>query len=152
MSSGKMRTHQDVFHPFQRAVDIILIVAAHALACALHPAPWRREVGDATVIGIVIYSVAAEMLGVYRPWQSEHFVSEARPVLLSWIATAAALVFGLFATKTSTNFSRVTFFTWLIVAPVALCAWRMVGRAIRRGMWASGRGLRTVAIAGSITL
>ena len=149
MSSGEPRTHQDVLHPFQRAVDIVLIAAAHALACALHAAPGAWQAGSATVLAIVIYSVAAEILGVYRPWQSEHFVSEARPVLLSWIATAAALAFGLFATKTSTNFSRVTFSTWLIAAPVAMCGWRMVGRAIRRGMWASGRGLRTVAIAGS---
>ena len=149
MSSRKLRAYEDVIHAFQRVVDIVLIVMAHGAACSLYGEPWRREMGNATVVAIVVYSIAAELLGVYRPRRAEHFVAEARPVLFSWMITAASLAFFLFATKTSTHFSRVISFGWFIGAPVALCGWRVLGRTVLRTLWATGKNLRTVAIAGA---
>jgi putative colanic acid biosysnthesis UDP-glucose lipid carrier transferase len=144
-----LRSYEGVLHPFQRAVDIVLIVAAHGLACWLYKQPWQPAMGNATVFSLVVFSIAAEILGVYRPWSSAHFVTEAKPVLGSWMVTATVLTFSLFATKTSTHFSRVVFFGWLIAAPVALCSWRMVVRAVVRALWAGGKNLRTVAIVGA---
>jgi hypothetical protein len=69
-----LRSYEGVLHPFQRAVDIVLIVLAHGIACWLYKQPWTREMGNATVFALVVFSVAAELLGVYRPWSSEHFV------------------------------------------------------------------------------
>lgn len=149
MSSKKLRTHEDVLHPFQRAVDIILIAVAHRLACAFHGQAWRPEMWSATIVALVVFSVAAEVLHVYRPWYTEHFASEAKPVLLSWMVTASALVFSLFATKTSTHFSRVIFFGWLVGAPLALSGWRIVSRMILLALWSRGKNLRSVAIVGA---
>lgn len=149
MNPRSLRSYEGVLHPFQRAVDIVLIVLAHGIACWLYKQPWTREMGNATVFAIVVFGISAELLGVYRPWSSEHFVTEAKPVVWSWLVTASALTFLLFATKTSTHFSRVIFFGWLLGAPIGLCAWRMVLRAVIRALWASGKSLRTVAIVGA---
>jgi putative colanic acid biosynthesis UDP-glucose lipid carrier transferase len=130
-------------------VDIALIAAAHGVACWAHGEPWQRAMGDVTILAIVVFSIVAEVLGVYRPWYSEHFATEAKPVLGSWMMTATALAFTLFATKTATQFSRVIFFGWLIGAPAGMCAWRIVVRTLLRALWASGKNLRAVAIVGA---
>ena len=149
MNPRSLRSYEGVLNPFQRAVDIVLIVLAHGIACRLYKQPWTHEMGNATVFALVVFSISAELLGVYRAWSSEHFVTEAKPVVWSWLVTASALTFLLFATKTSTHFSRVIFFGWLLGAPLGLCAWRMVVHAVIRALWASGKNLRAVAIVGA---
>ncbi|MEO5768149.1 MAG: undecaprenyl-phosphate glucose phosphotransferase [Polyangia bacterium] len=130
-------------------MDIVLIVVAHGVACWAYGEPWRREMGNVTVVAIVVFSIVAELLGVYRPRPSEHVVVEVKPVLFSWMVTAAAIAFFLFATKTSTQFSRVISFGWMLGSTIALCGWRVMGRTALRTLWASGKNLRTVAIAGA---
>jgi putative colanic acid biosynthesis UDP-glucose lipid carrier transferase len=149
VNAKRLKTYEDVLHPFQRAVDIVLIALVHTAACSAYGEVWRREMGNATVLAIVVFSISAEILGVYRPWHSDRFVTEARPVLLAWAVTAAVLAFSLFATKTSTRFSRVILFAWLIGAPLLMCLWRAGVRIVLRALWASGKNLRSVAIVGA---
>jgi putative colanic acid biosynthesis UDP-glucose lipid carrier transferase len=111
--------------------------------------PWGRDMGAGTLVAIVVFTVVAELFGVYQLRDSEPILTEARPVLLSWLVTATVLVFIVFATKTSAQFSRVVSFGWFLTAAVALCGWRGVLRLALRVLWSTGRHLRNVAIAGS---
>ena len=148
MNSRRLRAYEDFFQAFQRIVDIVCIVFAHALACAMYGAPWRREMGNATVLAIVVFSIITELTGVYRQPNDEPNMT-ARPVLGAWIVTAAVLLIALFATKTSSQFSRVISFGWLFGAGLTLVGWRVVGRTALSGLWASGRASRPAAILGA---
>lgn len=149
MSSKRLRPYEDVFVGFQRAADVIIIVLAHGVASHLYHQPWRRDMGNATLVAIVVFSVVAELLGVYRHRYSEHYSVEARSVLGSWVIAMGVLALYLFATKTSTQLSRVISFGWFFGSAFGLFAWRVGGRLILRTMWASGRNLRRVAIVGA---
>jgi len=148
VNSRRLRAYEDFFQAFQRIVDIVCIVFAHALACAMYGAPWRREMGNATVLAIVVFSIITELTGVYRQPNDEPNMT-ARPVLGAWIVTAAVLLIALFATKTSSQFSRVISFGWLFGAGLTLVGWRVVGRTALSGLWASGRASRPAAILGA---
>lgn len=148
MNSRRLRAYEDFFQAFQRVVDIVCIVFAHALACAAYGTPWRREMGNATVLAIVAFSIVTELMGVYRQQSGEPHLTT-RPVLMAWLFTAAILAVSLFATKTSNHFSRVISFGWLVGAAATLIAWRLVGRTILGTLFASGRVSRRAAIVGA---
>jgi putative colanic acid biosynthesis UDP-glucose lipid carrier transferase len=148
VNSRRLRAYEDFFQAFQRIVDIVCIVFAHALACAMYGTPWRREMGNATVLAIVVFSIITELTGVYRQPNDEPNMT-ARPVLGAWVVTAAVLLIALFATKTSSQFSRVISFGWLIGAGLTLVGWRVVGRTALGSLWASGRASRPAAILGA---
>ena len=100
MISKKLRAYEDVIQAFQRVVDIVLIVVAHGVACWAYGEPWRRGMGNVTVVAIVVFSIVAELLGVYRPRPSEHVVVAVKPVLVSGMVTAAAIALCPFVTTT----------------------------------------------------
>lgn len=149
MNLNKLRAYEDVFRPFQRVVDLILIVVVHALASSVYGQPWRREMGSATVFVMVIFTIINELTGVYRPRHSEDLVTETRPVIFAWIVTAACLAFFLFATKTSTYYSRVISFGWLTGTAFALAGWRVLERTVLRALLGQRDHLRPVAIVGA---
>jgi len=148
MNSRRLREYQDVLQPFQRLIDVLLIVLAHGATCLAHGQHWNREMADITVVACVSYTLIAESLGVYRPRQPDHLFSVAKSVLEAWAMTASAISLFLFATKTSTQVSRIVSFGWLLVTPFALILSRAIRLAILRARWTKGRGLHTAAILG----
>lgn len=149
MRTRRLRAYEDVLHASQRVVDIVFIILAHAVACWAYDQPWHRSMGAGTIIAMVVFSMVAEVFGVYQLRDSEPILTEARPVLLAWLVTASLLVFFGFATKTSEQFSRVVTFGWIAGAAMALCGWRALLRLAIRVAWSTGRHLCTVAIAGA---
>lgn len=149
MNLNKLRAYEDVFRPFQRVVDLILIVLVHALVSSVYGQPWRREMGNATVFVLVIFTVINELTGVYRPRHSEDLVTETRPVIFAWVVTSASLLFFLFATKTSTSYSRVISFGWLTGTAFALAGWRVLERTVLLALLGQRDRLRPVAIVGA---
>jgi putative colanic acid biosynthesis UDP-glucose lipid carrier transferase len=144
-----LRAYEDFFQAFQRVVDIMCIVFAHGVACAVYGMPWRRDLGNATVLAIVVFSIVTEVMGVYRQPNGEQPQMTARPVMFAWLITAAVLAISMFATKTSNQFSRVISFGWLVGAAATLVGWRLVGRTILGTLFASGRASRQAAIVGA---
>jgi putative colanic acid biosynthesis UDP-glucose lipid carrier transferase len=144
-----LRDYEDVVHALQRVLDIFWIVLAHIAMCAVYGQAWRREMSNATVMGIVVFSVAAELCGLYRPWRSEGLTTEIRAALLVWLSTIAALVLAAAATKTTALYSRVVTFGWFAAAPVILAGWRIAGRLILRAARSNGINIKTVALVGA---
>ena len=137
-----------MLNAFQRALDVLVIVIAYGVACSLYGQPWKRDLGDVTVV-VVVFGILAELCGVYRPRQYEPSTTGARVVLTPWIATAAVLVAVLFATKTSAQYSRAISLGWFVGGAVGLPGWRLGGRLLLRRLWASGKSLRQAAILGA---
>jgi putative colanic acid biosynthesis UDP-glucose lipid carrier transferase len=129
--------------------DLGLIIVTHLLATWAYKQSWRPEWTNATILALLLFSIAGSLWGLYRPWRSERLIVELRTVILSWLTTAGVLVFAAFATKTSVQYSRVVSFGWFVGAPVVMCAWRLLLRMILRTMRAKGLNIRTVAIYGA---
>jgi putative colanic acid biosynthesis UDP-glucose lipid carrier transferase len=126
-----------------------LIVAVHLLVTRTYALPWRREGSNATMVSIVVFTIAGEVFGLYRGWRSERIRTEARVVFSTWTATVVTLVFIAVAMKTSTNYSRVVSFGWFVTAPCILVLWRVIMRTSLRSLRAQGRNSRVVAILGA---
>ncbi len=148
VNSRRLRTYQDAVQTFQRVIDIVLIVLAHAATCLVYHQPWRREMGYITVVAITAYSLTAQSLGAYRRRREQHLFIELRSVLTAWAMTTSAIALFLFATKTSAQVSRVVSFGWIVAAPAALCGSRAIWRTVLRTRWAKGRCLRAAAVLG----
>jgi undecaprenyl-phosphate glucose phosphotransferase len=148
-SPGVLRDHEHAIHAIQRIIDIVLVALAHPFLNWVYRQPWTPEASTTTLIGVIAFSVAAEICSLYRPWRIERFRVEIRTVFLAWTMTVGALVLIAFATKTSSDHSRVVSFGWFALAPVVLAAWRLLVRSILRGMRAQGWNTRSVAIVGA---
>jgi len=138
-----------VLRPFQRIVDLILIVLIHRIAIAAYGQPWLPHVSGATLFVVVTFTIVAETVGGYRPRQAEDLLTENKPLLLAWAGTAAVCSVILFLTKTSESFSRVTCLGWLLGAAGAQLAWRVSERSALRSIGSREGNQRVAAFAGA---
>jgi putative colanic acid biosynthesis UDP-glucose lipid carrier transferase len=144
-----LREHENVIHRLQRLADVVWIVIAHVISIHAYHQTWRRESSNATLAAVLVWSVAAEVSSLYRAWRIERFRVELRMIVLAWLSTVATLMTFAFATKTSTEYSRVASFGWFVLAPLILCGWRIMLRLILRAQRARGRNTRKVVILGA---
>jgi putative colanic acid biosysnthesis UDP-glucose lipid carrier transferase len=149
VGEGLVREHESAIHAIQRLVDLLLIAGVHAFLNWEYGQSWRPQSSTVTLIGVLAFSVAAEVCSLYRAWRVERFRVEIRTVFLAWIMTVSVLSVIGFATKTSRDYSRVVTFGWFAVAPLVLSAWRLLVRSILRAARASGWNTREVAILGA---
>ena len=148
MNSKRLRAYQDALQALQRLTDILLIVLAHGATSWARGQPWNRDMANVTIVACVSYSLMAESLGVYRTRLPDHLLTGLKSLLEAWAMTASAIALFLFATKTSTQVSRIVSFGWIVVTPFALLMSRVIRRAILRVRWTKGRGLRVATIVG----
>jgi putative colanic acid biosynthesis UDP-glucose lipid carrier transferase len=148
-SKGLLRGHEDLVSAVQRFADFIWIGLGHYLSFLYFHDVWRAPMTTATVVAIVVFNLAAEWRGLYRPWRSERITRELRVTLTTWLVVPPVLLSVAFLTKTSASFSRVVTMGWFAATAVMLCLWRVGGRAAVRSMRSKGRNLRTVAILGA---
>jgi putative colanic acid biosynthesis UDP-glucose lipid carrier transferase len=146
---GVLRDHEHAIHAIQRLVDIVLVALVHPFLTWVYRQPWTPESSTTTLIGVIAFSVAAEICSLYRPWRIERFRVEIRTVFIAWTMTVGALVLIAFATKTSSEHSRVVSFGWFALAPMVLSSWRLLVRSILRGLRSQGWNTRAVAIIGA---
>jgi putative colanic acid biosynthesis UDP-glucose lipid carrier transferase len=144
-----LRQHETAIYRLQRLADIIWVIAAHLVAVQAYHQAWHRESSNATLAGVLVFTVSAELCGVYRPWRVERFHVELRMAILAWLATVAVLMTFAFATKTSADYSRVVTFGWFALTPTFLCGWRIIVRITLRAARRRGRNVRSAAILGA---
>jgi putative colanic acid biosynthesis UDP-glucose lipid carrier transferase len=147
-NNGPLHRLESWVSTLQRLVDGAIIIIAQVLAHAVYVEPWRDQTTTITVIALLVFGLAAEVGGLYRPWRTVTILREVEDALLSWISVPLVLFAFWFLTKTATHYSRVTSFTWFVLAPLLLCAVRVGVRSILRILRARGRNSRRVAILG----
>lgn len=145
---GALRRHEGWISSAQRLSDATIILSAQLLAHGLYPEPWNERTMTVTVIGLLVFGFAAEVIGLYRPYRMESIGREIKDALLAWGAVPLALLGFWFFTKTSTQYSRVAATFWFVLAPLALCGLRIAVRLGLRILRAEGHNTRRVAILG----
>jgi len=146
---GLLREHEEIIHATQRLADLLIVAGAHVIMTWEYGQVWSGQSISATLAAVLVFSVAAELFSLYRPWRVERLQVEVRTVFLTWSVTVATLVLLAFASKTSEEYSRVVSLGWFALAVVVLCAWRFLVRFVLRAIRASGKNIRRVAILGA---
>ena len=101
------------------------------------------------LLAIIFYFLAAESLSLYRSFRLATQSEIAKKIILSW----SAAIFGLFlialATKTSTDYSRLTMGCWFIACPIFLVLGHFCLQTILRRIRNQEKNQRTYAILGN---
>jgi putative colanic acid biosynthesis UDP-glucose lipid carrier transferase len=147
-NSGALRRHEAWVSSLQRMSDATMVLSAQLLAHWLYGEPWGEQTVTVTVLGLLVFGFAAEMIGLYRPYRMESLGRVVKDALLAWSAVPLALLAYWFFTKTSTQYSRVAATFWFALAPLSLCGLRIAVRIGLRVLRAHGHNTRRVAILG----
>ena len=147
-TNGPLRRLESWVCALQRLVDVVIIIGAQALAHAVYPEAWSEQTTTITVIALLVFGLAAEFGGLYRPWRTGSILREIKDALVAWLAVPLALFAFWFFTKTATYHSRVASFAWFAFAPFLLCTVRVGVRTALRLVRVRGRNIRHVAILG----
>jgi putative colanic acid biosysnthesis UDP-glucose lipid carrier transferase len=145
---GTLRKHEAWVSSLQRLVDAGIIILAQLIARWAYSERLSEQPMMATVIGLLVYGFVAEVGGLYRPWRTESILREIKDTLLAWLPVPLVLLAFWFFTKTSTQYSRVAFSLWFVLAPLFLCSIRVVVRIGLRLVRSQGHNTRRVAILG----
>ena len=132
----------------QRIVDVAVIIGAQVLVHAVYVEPWTDQTTTITVIAMLVFGIAAEVGGLYRPWRMGTVLQEVREAIITWLAVPIALFAFWFLTKTATHYSRVASTAWFVFAPLLLTAVRVGVRTAVRILRSKGHNVRRAAILG----
>lgn len=132
----------------QRLVDGIVIVGAQVLAHVLYRERWTEQTTTVTLVALLVFGLAAEVGGLYRPWRTETVFKDVEKAWIAWMTVPLCLFAYWFVTKTTVHHSRVASSAWFIGTPLLLCAVRMGVRLTLRALRTRSQNIRRVAILG----
>jgi HD-GYP domain-containing protein (c-di-GMP phosphodiesterase class II) len=147
-SSGLLREHASSLELMQRMLDVAVIVLTLVLAVELRQAWLSAEYVLLAFLAVVVFELIAEVKGVYRSWRTETLGAEVAGLVGVWLVTVVVLMMLGFASKLSSEFSRVAIVTWVALVPIGLAGLRVIYREVLHSIRADGRNSRTVAFAG----
>ena len=145
---GLLRPYSPVLGGLTRAVDSLMIVAAHFLAVWLHGERWREMHTTASLVAIVLFYFSATNWGLYRPFRSVRLGAEVIRVYAAWALVGATMLLLAFVSKRTADYSRFISMVWGLGAPTAIALWRGSLRLLLRELRKRGRNTRSTAIVG----
>jgi len=147
-SSGLLKQNASGLEVIQRLLDVLVIVVVMIFAARLRDVDVNIEYALLTVLAVFIFELVSSIRGVYRSWRMESLPDEIIGLSGVWLITVALLMIIGFASKSSSDFSRIVITTWALAVPFGLAGLRFAYRKVLRSMRAEGRNSRTVAFAG----
>lgn len=137
-----------------RLLDPLLVVGCGVLLHALQFGHLELSLYYQLLLGACFLACFAVFpyFDLYLPFRGASLWREAQSLAGAWAVVFAGLVMALFATKTSSEFSRLWIGQWALGGFAALLVFRMLLRGGLRALRRRGLNLRFVAIAGAGTL
>ncbi|MBK8171129.1 MAG: undecaprenyl-phosphate glucose phosphotransferase [Sandaracinaceae bacterium] len=131
-----------------RLSDVALVVLALILASLTKPIVWTEGHFVAAGVAAAVFWIAAGVNGLYGTWRGVPIRKQVLRVWTTWLSVGAVLLLVAYATKTSSNFSRTVFLTWLVLAPLLLTVARVTLGLTLQEFRQRGWNSRSVAFAG----
>ncbi len=147
-SSGLFKQHASILEVLQRVFDVTVIMLTMVLAGWIRQVELDAKYAVLSLLAILIFILLAAVKGVYRSWRTENLATEIAGVIGVWVVTVIALGVLGFASKTSSEFSRVVMVSWAVLVPLGLALLRFFYRKFLHALRGAGRNFRTVAFAG----
>lgn len=148
-SSGLLKQNSALLEGVQRALDIAVIALSLFVAAYFRDLQMDSKYALMAAIAIALFLLLASAKGIYRSWRTDSLGAEIFSINAVWLMTIALLVMIGFATKSSSDFSRVVVASWMVLVPLGLSALRLLYRETLHMLRLSGRNTRTVAFAGA---
>jgi uncharacterized membrane protein len=118
---GILKSHASEISALIRLADAAVIFGTYWVTSTLYArGGWGRQELIAASIAVVVFSLAAEVNGLYRSWRGSDLRQEGFRVISSWVASVGALLFVAFLAKASAEYSRVATIAWTVATPVLL--------------------------------
>jgi len=155
MTFGRISLSTDTLRPFQRVVDLLLILLAHSLALILSaPVGVSAAISGggmnfALLFGLLSFTMASTLIPVYLPRHKESLFAEVKPVLLAWSFAALAMNAVLWSSFEGGTSALTVSVKWPLLAAALLAGWRVLERPILRSMWSHTDWRCSVAILGA---
>ena len=152
MSSRRIQYSSSLLDIGLRIADMVGIVGSIYFVAWLQCITAGSNCLLAAAAGVIIFSLAAEITGLYRSW---HGVSGDRELLcngLTWLCTVPSLFVVGFLTgrldQVTSELTRNGMLGWFVVAPLAMAGVRAATRVIQHMLRANGYNVRSYAIVG----
>jgi len=141
------------FAPIMRLVDLALIYAALWLPTYARGEVWSQKSWAAATIAAVLFLVIGQSLRLYESARGAGIRSELGRVWGSWfVGVVPALLFLLFISKQSEEYSRITMSFWFALVPSLISVWRTMAVLTLRELRVRGYNKRAAAIIGMTEL
>ncbi|HPY41405.1 MAG TPA: exopolysaccharide biosynthesis polyprenyl glycosylphosphotransferase, partial [Thiolinea sp.] len=132
-----------------RSTDTLVILSIVLLA-SLYSHDYNLEGYLASGLGAsLIFGLVGRFTDIYTSWSGRPFFrDEAMRTIVTWLTTFFLLVFVIFVSKSSDQFSRVVLVSWLISTPILLILTRYTLRVLLSHLKRIGIHNRNIAIVG----
>lgn len=150
-SRSLLKENSGLLELIQRFMDPLLVIASGAALYAVQfgnlglPRNYVFVLGGGFLLCLAVFP----FFKIYRPYRGASLWAETQTLASAWTVVFAGLVMALFATKTSTDFSRLWIGQWAVAGFLSLVVFRMALRGGLRLLRRHGFNLRFVAIAGA---
>jgi putative colanic acid biosynthesis UDP-glucose lipid carrier transferase len=139
--------------PLMRLVDFVLIYAALWLPTSARGAAWDERSWIAATIAAVAFLVIGQTLGLYRSTRGIPLKPQLVRAWAGWfVGVVPTLLFLLFISKRSEEYSRIVVSTWFVLAPFLISVWRTAITLALRELRSRGYNRRAAAIVGMTEL
>ncbi len=139
--------------PIMRVVDFVLIYAALWLPTYARGEAWDQKSWTAATIAAVLFMVIGQSLRLYQSARGMRLKPQLVRIWAAWfVGVVPVLLFLLFLSKRSEDYSRVTVSTWFVLAPLLVVVWRTATTLTLRELRAHGYNTRAAAIIGMTEL
>ena len=148
MTRTSIRQYNTSLRTLFKALDVAALGVGLFFLLQWIPSANSKATIVTFLIAVGIYSVASELLGVYRNWQGIRFEREMTCCLLAWGVTFLGL-FGLGAlSEYTTELSASSLVAWFAFTPVFSLSGRIACRYIMAAMVNRGMFTRSFAVVG----
>jgi putative colanic acid biosynthesis UDP-glucose lipid carrier transferase len=147
-SNGFIKDNVNKFATFYRLFDAAIILLSLFIAVSIYQIPFTKDLFLLSLISIIGFSFFAEMFALYRSWRDGFFKEVIFNALLSWTVAFCLILFYVFFTKSSLDYSRVVAAIWFSLTCFLLFFWRLCFGLFLRDMRRKGLNTRSVAIIG----
>lgn len=132
-----------------RSTDTLVILSIVLLA-SIYSDNYNLEGYLAAGLGAsLIFGLVGRFTDIYTSWSGRPFFrDEVMRLIVTWLTTFFILVFVIFASKTSEQFSRLILISWLVLTPMLLILNRYVLRTLLSHLKRLGIRNHSIAIAG----
>ena len=111
--------------PIMRVVDFVLIYAALWLPTYARGEAWDQKSWTAATIAAVLFMVIGQSLRLYQSARGDRLKPQLVRIWAGWfVGVVPVLLFLLFISKRSEDYSRVTVSSWFVLAPLLVAVWR----------------------------
>ena len=110
-----------------RALDGAVILLALWIGTALRGVVWTEHYLLAGILAILLFALFGQGQGLYRSGRDALPRQHLRTVASVWMWTGFSLFVVAWMTKSTGGYSRVAIGLWMLLAPLGLMSWRLLG-------------------------